>query len=213
MVMSFIAYVEGNPNLVSRNDIDNNGTTLDAFIQMAYPLLKQEHSWLMRAGNGHVVNIKLGGVSYLLNRYHSNDTTPRPESYAEDYHTAASFTASDQRNALFRNIRAGAETGWDFSSRWIPHASTNARALPTQHARLNLSQIQTSDIVPPDLNAIMFLCEKNLANLAASATIDIPDDAAMYTAASSARREAIRAVLFDEDLSCWSDYNLTSNAR
>jgi len=213
--MSFKTYVEDHPSLVSRDDVDNNGTTLDAFIQMAYPLLKQEHAWFMRIGNGHAVKISLGGFSYLLNRYHSNDTTPRPESYKEDYITAASVSIPNKRNTLFQNIRAGAETGWDFSSRWIPHPQSSAtdRALPTQQVSLNLSQIQTSNIVPPDLNAIMYLFENNLANLAASAAISIPEDVVAYTAASSARREAIRNVLFDEDLSCWSDFNLTSNSR
>jgi alpha,alpha-trehalase len=213
MVVSFMAYVEGNPNTIPRNNIDNNGTTLEEFVKMAYPLLKEEHSWFMSVGNGHAVNISLDGFTYLLNRYHSNDTSPRPESYKEDYDTALLVTLTDQRDALFRNIRAGAETGWDFSSRWIPHAASGAPSLPAQQMHLNLSQIQTSDIVPPDLNAIMFLCEKNLATLAATATIDLPNDVAVYTAASAARREAIHAVLYDENLACWGDFNLTSHKR
>jgi len=211
--MSFVAYVEGNSSTVPRNNIDNNGTSLEEFIQMAYPLLKQEHSWFMHEQNGHAVQIRVNGSTYLLNRYHSNDTTPRPESFKEDYETALPVTLTDQRDALFRNIRAGAETGWDFSSRWISHPASGAPSLPAQQVPLNLSQIQTSDIVPPDLNAIMFLCEKNLATLAATATIDIPNDVAVYTAASTARRVAIRAVLYDEALACWSDFNLTSNTR
>ena len=98
-----------------------------AMLQRAYPLLVKEYEWWMDPENGHVVTITLaslnGPESYTLNRYFSNETSPRPESYTEDVQTAT--TAADPlflgrpREDTYVNIRAGAESGWDFSSRWI----------------------------------------------------------------------------------------------
>lgn len=51
------------------------------------------------------------------------------------------------REALWAELKAGAESGWDFSSRWLVGGLT-----PNP-----LSSIQTSRFVPVDLNA--FLCQ------------------------------------------------------
>ena len=53
----------------------------------------------------------------LLNRYWDDLDTPRDESYRED----AELGRANPRSAaaLYRNIRAGAESGWDFGSRWF----------------------------------------------------------------------------------------------
>lgn len=51
------------------------------------------------------------------------------------------------RDTLLAELKAGAESGWDFSSRWLvggPNPSS-------------LSSIRTSKLVPVDLNA--FLCQ------------------------------------------------------
>jgi len=83
----------------------------------AVPLLETEYNWWMDPANGHIVTDLTsqqpkGAGSYTLNRYYSNGTTPRPESYLED------VTNGDSKS-FWRNVRTGAETGWDFSSRWI----------------------------------------------------------------------------------------------
>lgn len=48
------------------------------------------------------------------------------------------------REALWAELKAGAESGWDFSSRWLRDPGS-------------LSSIRTSKFVPVDLNA--FLCQ------------------------------------------------------
>src|SRR5690606_10333801 len=54
----------------------------------------------------------------LLNRYYDNKTTPRPESLREDVETAEKSGRKDS-NRLYLHLRAAAESGWDFSSRWF----------------------------------------------------------------------------------------------
>lgn len=51
------------------------------------------------------------------------------------------------REALWTELKAGAESGWDFSSRWLVGGPNPD----------SLSSIRTSKMVPVDLNA--FLCQ------------------------------------------------------
>ena len=52
-----------------------------------------------------------------------------------------------ERSQWFRHMKSGAESGWDYSSRWFS-AST---------ADNSLSSVSTGDILPVDLNS--FLCK------------------------------------------------------
>ena len=91
----------------------------------------------------------------LLNRYYDDRDTPRDESYAEDVATAAQ-AAPRAAPATQRDLRAGAESGWDFSSRWL----RDPKALATIH---------TTDIVPIDLNSLMYAMERRIADRCAAA--------------------------------------------
>ena len=44
---------------------------------------------------------------------------------------------------MYRDIRAAAESGWDFSSRWFADGKT-------------LETIDTTEIIPIDLNSLLF---------------------------------------------------------
>ena len=83
----------------------------------------------------------------VLNRYWDDCDTPREESYGQDVETAR---ASGRPAAeVYRNLRAGAESGWDYSSRWLADGRT-------------LATIRTIDIVPPDLNSLLHHLELTL---------------------------------------------------
>ena len=115
--------------------------------------LRREHTYWMRGEDGlapghaqfHVVRLPDGA---LLNRYWDSRTTPREESYAEDIATAA----ASQRlpAALYRDLRAGAESGWTFSSRWLGDPR-------------DLGTIRTTEIAPVDLNSLMYGMERMIA--------------------------------------------------
>src|SRR5690606_39621933 len=53
---------------------------------------------------------------------------------------------------VYRELRAGAESGWDFSSRW--------QSDPTK-----LSTIRTTSIVPVDLNSLLYKLERQIGRL------------------------------------------------
>jgi alpha,alpha-trehalase len=104
----------------------------------------------------------------FMNRYCDEAMTPRPESYREDVETAtraaksrmASMRFKDSASAaqyetklkhqVYNDLRSGAESGWDFSSRWFGEKG-------------DIESIQTTQIIPVDLNSLLYFTEKLLA--------------------------------------------------
>lgn len=84
----------------------------------------------------------------ILNRYFDEKDTPRPEAYREDVATAK--TSGKAPKTVYRHLRSGAESGWDYSSRWLTQAN-------------DLSTIHTTDIAPVDLNGLLYYLETLLA--------------------------------------------------
>lgn len=112
----------------------------------------------------------------LLNRYWDDAARPRPESYREDRVLAQGFAGDEA--ALYRNLRAACETGWDFSSRWLRVAD-------------DLHSCRTVDIVPIDLNCILVLVEQTLARACAGQAA-----AALYSERAAARAAVLREHFF-----------------
>jgi alpha,alpha-trehalase len=171
-----------------------------ALLEAALPLLEREHDWWTNPANGHVLDITVQDVTYTLNRYHSNSTTPRPESYLADIETAGVELdspsweeISPSQEALYRNIRSGAETGWDFSSRWLSPTANPTDGSPVY----NLSTIDTTHIVPVDLNAFMYRMELNLAAMVQAVRPEDTAAADAYLEAATNRAQAVQALLWN----------------
>lgn len=154
------------------------------------PAIEAEHAFWMDGERGLAPGtasrrvVRLAGGA-LLNRYWDDREDPRPESYREDVRTAEPLPAA-QRPALWREIRAAAESGWDFSSRWM----RDPRELRT---------LETTSLVPVDLNALLYHAERTIAAL--RRVRGAPGDAEVaraFTARAEARLAAMRALLWDE---------------
>ena len=120
----------------------------------------------------------------ILNRYWDDIPEPRPESYREDYALAQTVPAS-MREALYRNLRAGAESGWDFSSRWMRDAK-------------DLRTLEVIELAPVDLNGLLFHSERTIAALRRFRAHE--GDVAVanrYAALAIARRTALLAASYD----------------
>lgn len=52
-----------------------------AFVEEAFPILEQEYKFWMGPTSTRKETIVVGGKNFVLNKYRSDDTTPRPESY------------------------------------------------------------------------------------------------------------------------------------
>jgi alpha,alpha-trehalase len=125
----------------------------------------------------------------LLNRYWDARDAPRDESYKEDVETAA---GSGRPPALvYRNLRAAAESGWDFSSRWLTDGKT-------------LGTVRTLSILPVDLNCLLVHLERTLSEVY-RAQGDAAQ-AAAYQARALTRSEAIQRLMWDPQDGVFSDY-------
>ena len=109
----------------------------------------REYRWWM--SGARAVRLPDGGV---LNRYWDDRDRPRDESWREDVAAAARSGRPDA--AVWRDLRAGAESGWDFSSRWLGDGR-------------DLATIRTTRILPVDLNALLYAVETTLGLAAAAA--------------------------------------------
>lgn len=82
-----------------------------------------------------------------FNRYFDDSETPRAESFREDVETAKK--SGRPLPEMYRHLKAGAESGWDFSSRWLTDP-------------LKLETIHTTDIAPVDLQCLLYHLEKTI---------------------------------------------------
>lgn len=167
------------------------------FLSKALPALEREYNFWMQ--NRSIV-VEVDGKKHTLNRYNVQVGEPRPESYTDDLHLAEHMSEGD-KNKLYAELKAGAESGWDFSSRWfVGNQGSNSATL---------KDIYTSSFIPTDLNALMCLNEYTLAqfhgelgNAAASQR---------YSEAYNSRLSAVEAVLWNSEKGAWFDYSLLTN--
>lgn len=156
-------------------------------------LLKEYAFWMeggddLHPGDAHRHCVRLDDGA-LLNRYWDDRDTPREESYLEDVTTAK--RTSRPAAEVYRDLRAGAASGWDFSSRWCDDG--------------RLETIRTTAIVPVDLNAFMYKLERQIAVL--SRADGQGPQADWFDARAKARQEAIDHVLWSDASGCFLDYD------
>jgi len=131
----------------------------------------------------------------ILNRYYDDHIAPRPESYKEDVELAKkSGRAPDD---LYLNLRAACESGWDFSSRWL----TDPKDLGTIH---------TTDIIPVDLNSLLFNLERTLSK--ANRIANNKELADFYSQRANNRKRGIQTYCWDESRKFFVDYDFKKAA-
>lgn len=164
--------------------------------------LEEEHGFWMDGAQslapGHayrrVVRLPNGSI---LNRYWDDLAEPRPESYREDYRLGQSVPA-DRRPDLYRTLRATAESGWDFSSRWMRDTT-------------DLKSVETTALAPVDLNSLLEYDERLIAALCRFEG----DSAAArrYTAEADGRRRALLEAAYDSSTGFFYDVRWATGAR
>jgi alpha,alpha-trehalase len=121
----------------------------DAVYRKYFSALQKEYRWWMQGAGKlakgqaarRVVMLPDGAV---LNRYFDDNNAPRQESFKEDVATGKEYTGKDKK--VYTHLRAGAESGWDFSSRWFQDT-------------VSLHSIETTNIIPVDLNSLLYANE------------------------------------------------------
>ncbi|KAK5868966.1 hypothetical protein PBY51_009934 [Eleginops maclovinus] len=169
------------------------------FLRTALPALEQEYRFWMQ---NRSVGVKMNGAEHVLNRYHVQVGSPRPESYTDDLELAEGLP-EERKEQLLMELKAGAESGWDFTSRWYVDGEG--------HNNGTLGDTRTSHILPTDLNALLCLTEKTLASF--HRILGDGDSAALYDQAAARRLEAIESLLWDAERGAWFDFNLVTHSK
>ena len=158
-------------------------------------LLKEYRYWMdgqetLNPGASYRRVVRLPGGA-VLNRYWDDETSPRPEAYKEDLELAEHLPEV-KRATFYRNIRAAAESGWDFSSRWLEDGE-------------NLETAITTDLLPADLNCLMYHLEYTIHTLA-----DFNDQGVLaeeFLQKATLRKSAILDYFWNDELGYFVDYN------
>lgn len=169
--------------------VDGNGTLITYL-----PELQQEWNFWMEGadalppGQDYHNAVRLADGT-LLNRYWDARDAPRDESYKEDVQTAS--TSGRPAPIVYRNLRATAESGWDFSSRWLEDGET-------------LGTVRTLSILPVDLNSLLVHLELTLSEAYLLTGND--QQAAAYYRRAQRRAEAIGSLMWDEQDGIFTDF-------
>ncbi len=168
-------------------------------LQQYLPQLEKEHAfWMDGADSLHagktthrrVVRLNNGAI---LNRYWDDHAGPRPEAFTEDKHIAA---MSQQPEAdIYRNIRAAAESGWDFSSRWFADGT-------------HMHTIETTSIIPVCLNCLLVFLE-TMISMAYFEQRD-QHNGKLFLQKAELRKQAIRHFCWSEEKEFFFDYHFVN---
>ena len=173
----------------------------DAIYLQYLPQLEKEYQFWMKGAAAldeenkalfHCVRLPDGSV---LNRYKDEWSSPRPESYREDVELALhSDHAAPAR--IYEHLRAGAESGWDFSSRWFKEPG-------------DFSSIHCTDIIPVDLNCLLLSLEQTLAH-----AYELKGEAGQsirLVLAAEKRKKAIEKYCWNETAGFYMDFDWQHN--
>ncbi len=141
----------------------------------------------------HVVGMADGEI---LNRYWDEYDTPRPESYRED--VELSHLANQNPAILFRHLRAGAESGWDYSCRWFKDVN-------------DFSTIHTTEIIPVDLNCLLHHLELTIAE--AYQVLNKKNKQEQFFQLATDRKKAIQKYCWNNETGFFFDYDFIAEKQ
>ena len=159
------------------------------------PRLEKEYNFWMDGSksldqsNPSSHRVSLLSKGNVLNHYWDDNDTPRPESFREDVELAHD---TENKAARYRNLRAAAESGWDFSSRWFKDVN-------------DFSSIHTTEIIPVDLNCLLFNLEKTIAE--AYQLLKNEEQSLKFELAAKTRKECINQYCWNNAKGFYFDYD------
>ena len=173
----------------------------DSVYKQFLPQLEKEYEfWMLgskkiKAGQSSARVVKLNDGA-ILNRYWDDNATPRQESYREDIETAEK--SGRNKAEMYRHLRAGAESGIDFSSRWFKDEK-------------KITTIQTTDLIPVDLNCLLYKLELAISRAKLISRDEIFSNE--FRKKAEARRKAIDKYCWNKTLKYYTDYNFKTKKQ
>ncbi|KAF9464208.1 trehalase [Collybia nuda] len=174
-----------------------------SILNRALPLAEKELKW-WRDNRSINVTGSISNTSHVMYRYSVTNTAPRPESYLTDYTTAnvPNTLNETQRSALYAELASGAESGWDYTTRWF-HQSTNG-------TNDGLRSLNVRNTIAIDLNSILYKNHVLMAGLYGATNASIANG---HRTAAAALRAGILDLLWDPTKLAFYDYNLATKSR
>lgn len=135
---------------------------------------------------------------HKLYRYIERSSGPRPESFREDVEIGKHFSTDEERENFYMDLKAAAESGMDFTSRWFINQNGGNNG--------SLVDIKTRYVVPVELNAMLYANAKIIAEFYGYAG----NEAKKQEFEEKAQEifTAINEVLWDAEKGIWLDYDL-----
>ena len=162
-------------------------------------MIKEFYYWM----DEHMINIHKNGREYRMARFNCQDPGPRPESYYEDYSLAHQDDLSiEEKASLYWEMKTGAETGWDYSSRWMIREGHNQGLLSDTKPRF---------IIPVDLNAFLSLNAKILSKFIQLLQPDNLKQINYFNQIATDLIEAMDEVLWNEEDGIWYDFDILNS--
>ncbi|XP_015896064.2 trehalase-like [Ziziphus jujuba] len=165
------------------------------FAKKSLPTLIKEYQF-WNSGIHKVTIEDAQACTHTLNRYYAMWNKPRPESSIIDKEFASKIP-NDEKQHFFREVASAAESGWDFSTRWLRNPA-------------DFTTMATTSILPVDLNAFILGMELDIASLAEA--VGDYNTSKKYFEASRVREEAMRSVFWNAEMGQWLDYWLMNSA-
>ena len=161
------------------------------------PALEKEYAFWMRgekkdigadkSWSEHVVQVD----GHTMNRYKDAGDVARPEGFKED-EKSASTSKTRSKKEIFNNLRSGAESGWDFSTRWFADGKT-------------IGSINITDLIPTDLNALIYNLE--MCIMKAKIIDKKTTEAEIFEKKAAKRRESVMHFNWNEEKGFFYDFN------
>ncbi len=165
-----------------------------------FPFLEKEYEFWMngkcdlRLEQKAIHRVVMLPDGAILNRFWDENDSARPESYKEDIEL--SHKSEQKPSNLFRNLRAAAESGWDFSSRWF--RDDNA-----------FESIHTTEIIPVDLNCLLVHLEETLSE--GYFLKNDEENAHKFKDFAKKRKDSIQKYCWNERQGFYFDYDFVEN--
>ncbi|PXF49334.1 Trehalase [Gracilariopsis chorda] len=194
------------------------------WLEEALPVLERELASFEAAHALSRVHPETSIAHQRLDVYNVVTDHARPESFKEDTATVdemiarAPHLSTDYHSQidLLRHLAAGAESGWDYSSRWFCNSDEC------------LAETQATNVVPCCLNSILYKAESDMAafhmtlaeyyKLSSQTSSGHPvtsdairmhiDKSKLYETRAAKRKHAIISVLWDSDQLFGFDYDV-----
>ncbi|CBY08903.1 unnamed protein product [Oikopleura dioica] len=167
--------------------------TCEKILEYFLPSMEAELKWWLQ---NRKIELENGDFGFA---YGCPITVPRPEAYLDDKKVLDEIQDSEERRQKARDITSAAESGWDFSSRWVPPGVYNDELKGKV-----TSLLETTKVLPVDLNSIILNSAVILENLTKK------DE---YKALKESLMKTIESYMFDAENSTFNDYWFESEIK